>query len=663
MKNFLSKHLLVAAVAVGSCNLHADSSCGVKLGTCSTLTACTNPSACAKNNGGKTYNSLYPHWSPDDTMCHKSVGSCEEDKDSCGASIDFVGFFSKTGGSKKEKCGTTAGCGVNNSDLGVYFGLTGLSTFAINNGGASANLTPDGLQVGDDALVGDAVAPFTTSGFADAFANVLVTGVVGGTVNAGAGAAPAGEAVAAVLVDRGPGAINGLVTDVASAGTSVLEHLNANQNIGLSLDPVQKSWGVVVNYRQDLSKLYKGLYLKVSAPIMHVERNVNATVRTVASSAAAGAAAAVAGATATTNQMAANIQRYLGGESVSPAVVRTNPNFVPAGDVEHSSIARVPVDIETLQNATLRDSSATGIADLDCRVGYRFLESDWYDLDVHAGLTVPTGNHSKGVELFEAIVGNGGHFALGAGLGGGVHLWGDDKKDNSCFNVFAHAGLDYRYNFKAKERRTLGLKNMNGASQWVLLGKLDTNAPAAPAAPAATTATRPASFVPLANVSTMDVDVTPGSQVNFNLSLGTGWEGFTFDVGYHLFFREEEEVKQRCGTACPAFPSNLTIDPLQVRVLCGTFASTSSSIGTEGDAGAVLPAGGRTAPTVLTSSDLDIKTAQTPNILTNGVYASIGYQIKEWEYPVHVGVNGGYRWANNNNPNSWWVGGCVGLSF
>lgn len=668
MKKFLSKHLLVAAVAVGSCNLHADSSCGVKSGTCSSLSQCTTPSACAKRDGGKTYINLYPHWSPNDTSCHRGVGSEEDSKDTCGATVDFTGFYARSGGHHGSKCNTNNNCGVKASDLGVYFGLANQSTFVINNGATSINLNRAAADV------------LTTSGIGDAVANILISGALAGSESSAAAGA---DKTAAAQRAAGPNALVAPVPGAAftsdyvktlsdAAINKAFVNSAADQNVGLTLDPVQKAWGVTVNYHQDLNKLYKGLYLEVSAPIVHVEREVNATVRSLD-------AATVTD--ATKQYVKSYVDYFNGNDAVSPAVARTNRvNLSGAAVAGAGEVSFFPVNIDTLQNATLRDTKVTGLADLDCKVGYRFLDSDWYDLGLYAGLTIPTGNRSKGEELFEAIVGNGGHFALGAGLRGGVHVWGDDKKDNSCFNVFVHSELDYRYNFKATERRTLGLKNMNGASQWALVGQLDTTANflqsangavAGGGAVAPANAQRLSSLLPLANVSTMDVDVTPGSQVNFNLSVGTGWEGFTVDLGYHLFFREEEEVKMKSGAQCPAFPANLVVDPLTIASLCGTFTNTSQSIG--GNLGAAGAGDGiahnvganpnRVPPVVLTTSDLDPVTAQTPSVLTNGIYGSLGYTFKEWDYPMHVSVNGGYRWANKNNPNTWWVGGCLGASF
>ena len=144
--------------------------------------------------------------------------------------------------------------------------------------------------------------------------------------------------------------------------------------------------------------------------------------------------------------------------------------------------------------------------------------------------------------IFEPIYGNGSHFGFGGGLDAHANLWTKDEQ-----NIKLNFVANYRYLFEASEHRPLKLKNY--LSPYVLLG--DGSAANAP-------------LIPAVNVLTpLGVNVTPGSQFDGILALAYNNGGFSADLGYNLYYREEEDVdlkaqlqQDRYGVAARNYRTN-----------------------------------------------------------------------------------------------------------
>ena len=191
---------------------------------------------------------------------------------------------------------------------------------------------------------------------------------------------------------------------------------DAPTEVMVQMKPEQTSYGFVLDYHQNLEKLLDGLYFSISIPIVYVKNDMNMRVFSC------GAAHKTA---------AENVLKYFRGEY----------------EVTEGSNKQ-----EKLKNALMgcMNDSQTGVADIPLILGYDFINDECYHAGINIGLIIPTGNEAEGCRLFEAIVGNGGHFAFGAGLDGSVKLWGED---NHTFTLVG--AVDYRYLFENCEKRTL----------------------------------------------------------------------------------------------------------------------------------------------------------------------------------------------------------------
>jgi hypothetical protein len=179
-------------------------------------------------------------------------------------------------------------------------------------------------------------------------------------------------------------------------------------------------------------------------------------------------------------------------------------------------------------------------------------------------------------------------------------------------------------------------------------------------------------LTPAANVITQKCKVTPGSQVEglANFAYNTG--GFSFDLGYNLFFREKEEVtsKQTLATSTYGVANRALLSTTAVSTASKyTNVATPNSAGVFGAYGKQFDEGygltTETTPTYwLSQTNLDFSQAATPSILTHKIYSGLGYSFKEWDTPLMMAVGGSYEFGSDNSaPDFWAVYGKLAVAF
>ena len=409
-----------------------------------------------------------------------------------------------------------------------------------------------------------------------------------------------------------------IATTISSMTDVTLEYLihdlaatNVNKTASLSLDPQTQSYGVRIDYHQDLDKILKGLYLKANLPIVHVENNVK--IKTSGTDLLAHAATGLTADTAASTVLL----NYFNG-SFSNTTIAANKQAA----LTHAKLTG--------------HQDETGVADIDIALGYKFLNKHNYYASLAIAITIPTGNEADGVYAFEPIVGNGQHFGLGGDFNAQAKVWGDCNH-----NLKLNLMIKYRYLFESSEKRTLQMNN-RPFSQYFLL---------VPAGAAAVIA----NLIPAANVLTKNCDVTPGSQFDGILGLAYNNGGFNLDLGYNMYFREGESVH------------------LKDTITLGSYAiaARNFNVGTQAVPAIIVAAdnitdGGAANGTasIVQVEHTNITAAETPSQFTNSIYAGFGYYFKEWETPLLLGLGGKYEWASkNSSPDQWDVYGKIGIGF
>ena len=158
--------------------------------------------------------------------------------------------------------------------------------------------------------------------------------------------------------------------------------------------------------------------------------------------------------------------------------------------------------------------------------------------------------------MFEPIVGNGNHWALGAGLTFHYTLWEDECNDRE-FGFYLDANFTHLFN--ARQCRVFDLCLPGENSRYMLAEKLV--APVGPNLWASTdaggvmNATQPNAqfareFAPVANLTKVSVDSSYGIQADVVALFDFSWCNWSWDFGYNFYGRSCEKIRERCE--CPA---------------------------------------------------------------------------------------------------------------
>jgi len=218
--------------------------------------------------------------------------------------------------------------------------------------------------------------------------------------------------------------------------------------------------------------------------------------------------------------------------------------------------------------------SETGFADLRMELGYDIFNCDDYRFGINIQAAAPTGKMKKPCYLFDAMVGNGNHWELGGGLGGHFCLWESDE-ENRRFNFVYDANITTM--FKNRQCRTFDICG-KANSAYMLAAKFGDNderesPPTAlnvtdfqvgwaesqsttPDTAANLDATTPTpnkqfafEYMPIANLSTLNVDVRINVHADVVAMFNYVCGDFTWDLGYNFWARSCEKIcaNARCN--------------------------------------------------------------------------------------------------------------------
>ena len=317
--------------------------------------------------------------------------------------------------------------------------------------------------------------------------------------------------------------------------------------------------------------------------------------------------------------------------------------------------------------------SETGIADIELKIGMEWLQHSPYHLETYLGIVIPTGNKPAGEFLFEPIVGNGHHWGFISGSCGGMDM--QEWEERNWLLRIEYA-IHTQYLFQNKQVRSLDLKNKPW-SRYMEMYKNESQAQqardlglaAVPAfGPGVIPPNKPKNLAtPGINLLTLPVKVEPGFANNITTSfVFTTGSGFLGEFGYNLYAKSAECVKLACpwnpGPALKHAAGSGLTNP--ARNITGDYRLD--------DGGQVLANIGGTGPVVenyaqnqISEKDLDLVSAAHPTAIAHIMYASIGYQSLDHEFPLFFTLGASYEWPNSTNASieRWTVWGKLGLAF
>lgn len=389
------------------------------------------------------------------------------------------------------------------------------------------------------------------------------------------------------LTVQGPG-ITG-TPDISSTWLSITddqENFIDNFSSKIKIKPKQQSFGLNLQLFKNLNFINKRIMVSASLPFIQIQTDLN-------------------------------FNEYDKSTQLEKLPLDINNKFLAANATE-------ALDHPILHYAKLKNGTQklAGLADIKLTIEGLLKINSRVDINISAYGVIPTGYKPKMEYLFEPIIGNGKHFGLGTNANVEVKIW---KHKNKFFKLTG--GVDYQYLFKNTNKRTFDLSKNGSWSRYV-----DARSDGA------------TGLVNIANITTLNVDVTPRSNINSFLTLLYKNKSFNFQLGYNLWWRDSEKLKLK-----DSFEEIYSISGLDLNG--GFFTEGYYPKATIKDHASNHP----TDPfSALTVNDLNLSSGKVTSALSNKFYFNIGFDGKASTGKYLVNTGASYEIANKNSTLSVW---------
>lgn len=183
------------------------------------------------------------------------------------------------------------------------------------------------------------------------------------------------------------------------------------------------------------------------------------------------------------------------------------------------------------------------MAEIRTGIGWNFLDHKNYHCGFNGQLAAPTGLRPDAEYLFEPIVGNGHFWELGMGASGHYTFWRNQDENAHCL---FYVDINLTHMFKTRQARSFDLTAGGTLSRYMLgmemispAVNLQGNSGDIPSAQFNNT------FLPLANITTLDVEVSVAVQADIVLMFNATKNNFSFDLGYNYWGRSADNISLR----------------------------------------------------------------------------------------------------------------------
>jgi hypothetical protein len=459
----------------------------------------------------------------------------------------------------------------------------------------------------------------------------------------------------------------------------------------ITVKPAVENIIVDFDYYQGFDEFAEGWYFRIHSPLVNTRWNLNYCEKVTAA----------------------------GKHAMDPGYFNNSYDFTDTGSIGISR-DNLPKDFTdyvchraTIKNTgdttyeTLRQArwdtctkTKTGLAEITAALGCNFIRHENFLFGLNLRAAAPTGNRPHGEYLFEPMVGNGHHWEFGAGLDMWWVCWKSQAEDR---NLTLYVDANVTHLFTAQQWRTFDLrdtskKNVKGfvnnddctqkpLSRYMLAMKLtdSVNNLLAGKSPSPTKPNYQFAgiFSPVANLTTIPVDVNYAAQGEIIFKLAYTHYNFQFDIGYNFWGRTFADIRKRCNCSNElkdhtwalkgdaftyGFASTdhtkpgiaLSATESEATIFAGTnnYASTPEDWGTNHnidnpqnawhDSATPLYTLGSSwqqvetslNPVLLTEDNIDICSART-KAYSNKVFAHLGYIWKDVEcWTPYLGIGG-----------------------
>lgn len=183
------------------------------------------------------------------------------------------------------------------------------------------------------------------------------------------------------------------------------------------------------------------------------------------------------------------------------------------------------------------------MAEIRTAVGWNFFAKPHYHVGVNGQIAWPTGLRPDAIYLFEPLVGNGHFWELGFGLNGHYDFWRSEDELSHCS---FYIDCNVTHLFRTRQARTFDLTRAGTLSRYMLAMEMISpamnlqgdigNIPSAQFNN---------DLLPVANITTLDVEVSIAIQADIVLLFNATHRNWSFDFGYNYWGRSPDNITLR----------------------------------------------------------------------------------------------------------------------
>ena len=242
-----------------------------------------------------------------------------------------------------------------------------------------------------------------------------------------------------------------------------------------------------------------------------------------------------------------------------------------------------------------------GVADIQLKLGYTYLDCLDYHLASFIGAIVPTSNSPQAEYLWEPIYGDQNQWAFMSSFNGGFKIWNRD-----CHSIFWEIDTCGIYYLANNQTRMLDLKNRPWSRYlWVY---------------PTTTTEYPQQGI---NFTTQRVQVNQGISRDLNTAFILNQNNFNAELGYHVYAKEAERLKfvEICKT--PSIGGVAAIIDEETNTFINGATKDNATINLYNEISNDKNLDGENIFKPITRDDFDLRSAACPAIFTNTFYFTV----------------------------------------
>jgi len=301
----------------------------------------------------------------------------------------------------------------------------------------------------------------------------------------------------------------------------------------VSFSPSIKSFFIDFAFHCGLDEWLEGLWFRVWAPFVHTKWDLNAQERVI------------------NRGTADHPQGYFTDTNITRGnLLNTALDFFSDRGVPDLGKNFSFESLKTCRWNRCTGNAANGIADLRFAIGWNFFQSEWYHIGLGITGAAPAGKRPKAKYLFEPMIGNSGHWEVGAAFTSHLLFWRSESGES---HMGGYLDANITHLLKAHQKRCFDLCG-KPMSRYMLAQKMTTPVDqlwANPAQGKAEGSEKPShqfnnGYTPVANLTCADANVSIGAQVDLVAMLNYTTGGLSFDLGYNLWARSCEKIEFDC---------------------------------------------------------------------------------------------------------------------